>query len=68
MIAIDFIKEQELAVDIKAIEQITFTGNLDRDKGATMFFTIEEAKEAILDFLHRTGSTVNLCYLNIISV
>ena len=68
ILAIDLSKQQALEADPKAIQQITFTGNLERDKGATMFFTIEEAKEAILDFLHRTGSTVNLCYLNIISV
>ena len=28
---------------------MTFTGNLDRLAGATMFFGIEEAKETILD-------------------
>ena len=33
----------------KEIQQINFTGNLERDNGAMMFFIIEEAKE-ILDF------------------
>ena len=36
--------------DPKAIQKINFTGNLDRAEGATMFFIIEEAKEAVLDF------------------
>ena len=40
--------------DPKAIPQIKFTRNLERDKGATMFFIIEEPKEAILDFSQRT--------------
>ena len=31
-------------------ENINFTGNLDRDESATIFFIIEEAKETILDF------------------
>ena len=48
MIAIDLSKQQALDADQKAIQQINFTGNLDRE--ATMFFIIEEAKETILDF------------------
>ena len=61
MIAIDFIKEQELAVDIKAIEQITFTGNLDRDENTTMFFIIKETKETILDFSQGTVKVLRMC-------
>ena len=61
MIAIDFIKEQELAVDIKAIEQITFTGNLDRDENTTMFFIIKETKETILNFSQGTVKVLRLC-------
>ena len=48
MIAIDLSKQQALDADQKAIQQINFTGNLDRE--ATMFFIIEEAKETILYF------------------
>ena len=51
MIAIDLCKQQALDADAKAIQQINFTGNLDRDGNTTMFFIIEEAKETILDFL-----------------
>ena len=34
-----------LDTDPKAIQQINFTGHLDRGAGAKMFFIIEEAKE-----------------------
>ena len=50
MTAIDLNKQQALDADPKAIQQINFTGNLDRAAGAAMFFIIEEAKEAILNF------------------
>ena len=42
MIAIDLSKQQALDADPKAIEQISFTGNLA--KQAAIFFIIEEAK------------------------
>ena len=50
MIAIDLSKQQALDVDPKAIEQINFTANLDRDGNIAMVFFIKEAKETILDF------------------
>ena len=52
MIAIDLSKQQELDYDPKAIQHISFTGNLEQQ--ATMFFIIEEAKETVLDFLQGT--------------
>ena len=45
MVAIDSSKQQALDADLKAIQQINFTGYLDWAKSATMFFIIEEAKE-----------------------
>ena len=54
MIAIDLSKQEELDSDPKATQQISFTGNLDRAKGSTMFFITEEAKEIVLDFLQGT--------------
>ena len=45
MIAIDLSKQQALDADTKAIQQINFTGNLDRAADATTFLIIEEAKE-----------------------
>ena len=51
MMAIDFRKQQVPDADPKAMQQINFTGNLDR---AAMFFIIEKAKETILDFSQGT--------------
>ena len=50
MIMIDLSKQQALDADPKAVQQINFTGNLERDDGAIMFYIIEKAKETILDF------------------
>ena len=50
MIAISLNKQQALDADPRAIQQINFTANLDRDGNTTMFFIIEEAKETVLDF------------------
>ena len=46
----DLSKEQALDVDPKAIQQISFTANLDRNGNTTMLVIIEEVKESILDF------------------
>ena len=59
MVAIDLRKQQALDANLKAIQQISFTGNLDGGRNTdgtmlhantVMFFIIEEAKETILDF------------------
>ena len=36
------------------MQQINFTGNLDRVEGATMLFIIAEVKETVSDFLQGT--------------
>ena len=54
LIVIDLRKQQKLDTDSKAIQQINFTGNLDRAEGLKMFFIIEEAKQIVLDFSKRT--------------
>ena len=54
MIAKDLSKQQALDADPRAIQQINFTANLDRDGNTTMFFIIEEAKETVLDFSQGT--------------
>ena len=54
VIATDLSKQQALNADPKAIQQIDFTANLDRDGNTTMFSNIEEAKETILDFSQET--------------
>ena len=50
MIAIDLSKQEALDFDPKAIQQIYFTSNLDRDRDTAMFSITEEVKETILDF------------------
>ena len=54
MIAIDLSKQQTLDADQRAIQQINFTANLNRQGNTTMFFIIEEVKETVLDFSQRT--------------
>ena len=49
MTAIDLSKQQELDADLRAIQQINFTGNLDRAGNTSLIFIIEEAKEAIFE-------------------
>ena len=43
MIAIDLSKQQALDADPRAIQQISFTANLDKDGNTAMFFIFEEA-------------------------
>ena len=50
MIATDLRKQQALDVDPKPIQQINFTGSLDRSGNTTKLFITEESKEIILDF------------------
>ena len=50
MIATGLSKQEGLDADPRAIQQISFTANLDRAGNTTMFFIIEEAKETALDF------------------
>ena len=48
LIAIDLSKQQKLDADPKAIQQINFTANLEKDP--SVFFIIEEAGKIIIDF------------------
>ena len=50
LIAIDLSKQQELDADLRAIQQINFTANLDRNGGATMFFITKKQKKPFLNF------------------
>ena len=54
MIAIELRKQQALDADPRAIQQINFAANLDKDGNRKMFFIIEEAKETVLEFSQRT--------------
>ena len=53
MIAIYLSKQQALDADPKAIQQINFTGSLDRTGNTRTFFILEEAKQTLLDFSQR---------------
>ena len=50
LIVVDLCKQKKLNAESKAIQQINFTGDLDRAEGSTMFLIIEKAKETVLDF------------------
>ena len=50
MIVADLNKQKALDADPKAIQQINFTANVDRAGNTRVYFILEEAKEAILDF------------------
>ena len=54
MIAIDLSKQQALDADPRAIQQINFTANLEREGNTTMFFIIEKAKETVFEFSQGT--------------
>ena len=54
MIAIDLSKQEALDADIRAIQQINFTANLNRDGDTRMSFILQEAKETTLDFSQGT--------------
>ena len=66
MIAIDLNKQQALDAHPKAIQQINFTGNLNRSQNindnTTMFFIIEEAKETISDFSQGTVKVLRIYF------
>ena len=55
MIAIDLSKQLALDVDPRAIQQINFTVNIDRNGNTTMFFIIEKVKETVFEFSQGTG-------------
>ena len=50
LIAIDLGKRQKLDGVTKAMQQINFTGNLDRPGNTQMFIFTENTKEIVLDF------------------
>ena len=50
IITIDLSKQKALDADPKAIQQISFTANLDRDGNTRFHFILEEVKETIFEF------------------
>ena len=60
MIAIDLSKQQALDADPRAIQQINFTANLDRDGNTRFYFILEEVKETVSEF---SQGTVKVLYM-----
>ena len=54
MIAIDLSKQQALDADPKAIQQINFPANLDREGNTRFYFILKEAKETVFEFSQGT--------------
>ena len=54
MIAVDLSKQQALDADPRAIQQISFTANVDTPGNTRIYFILEEAKETILNFAQGT--------------
>ena len=53
-IAVDLSKQQALDSDPKAIQQINFTANLERDRNTRFCFILEEKKETVFEFSQGT--------------
>ena len=58
MFAIDLSKQQTLDADLRAIQQINFTENLDKAGNATMFFIIEGAKKTCFGLFRRSCKSI----------
>ena len=54
MIAIDLSKQQVFDADPRAIQQIKFIANLERENNTRFYFILEEAKETVFEFLQGT--------------
>ena len=65
LIEIGLSKQQKLDAYPKAIKQMNFLGNLDREEGTTttMFLIIEEAKETVLDFSKGTVKVLSFYFV-----
>ena len=59
MIAVDLSKQQGVDADSKAIQQINFTANLDRNGNTRFYFIFEEAKETVWIFTKNCKSFAN---------
>ena len=67
MIAIDLSKQQALDADLRAVQQINFTANLDRASNTRVYFILEEPKEKNLLCTRRCKSIV-IMLLNVILI
>ena len=60
MTAIDLSKQEALDADLKAIQQINFTGNIENQ--STIFFIIEEDKKSLRFFTRNCKSILILFF------
>ena len=58
MIAVDLSKQQVLDADPRAIQQINFRENLDREDETRIYVILEEAKKTILNFSQGTVKVI----------
>ena len=58
MITVDLSKQQALDADLRAIQIINFTANLDGASNTRINFILEEAKETILNFAQGTAKVL----------
>ena len=54
MNVVNLSKQEALHADPKAIQQISFTANLDRAGNTRIYFILQEVKETVLDFSQGT--------------
>ena len=54
MVSVDLSKQQSLDADPKAIQEINFTANLERDGNTRIYFVLEEAKKTVFEFSQGT--------------
>ena len=54
MIAVDLSRQQALDADLRVIQQINLTANLDRPGNTRIYFILEESKETRLNFAQGT--------------
>ena len=54
MNVVNLSKQEALDADPKAIQQISFTANLDRAGNTRIYFILQEVKKTILDFSQGT--------------
>ena len=50
MVAVDLSKQQALDADLKTIQQINFTANLDIPGRTRIYFILKNAKETVFEF------------------
>ena len=56
LVAIDLSKQKELDADPRAIQQIEFTGSVDKD--IIILFVLEQSKETVLEFYKGTAKVM----------